>query len=512
MRPPCRFSSQRPGRLSSHEGCQVPDKPLVPDNPKRPTSDRILFVLRSPLVPRNLAMVGLFMAFSLGGAFSRASTSESVPIEWFFATVDSESDQAQKALDGIEKGWNNSYAAMLLDLLPILPRTKGRTKTESRLIRLLEQKTGIPYSGDLKQWREWTWKQPYEPHPQLASFKGRLYGRIDARMGRFFPRNVRSIIRLDEVEWGGVPVNGIPPLRYPAHLPASEAGYLEESNIVFGVAMNGKARAYPKRILAWHEMARDRLGGVEITIVYCTLCGTAIPYGSEVGGRLRQFGTSGLLYRSNKLMFDEGTMSLWSTLEGKPVVGKLVGSDLELTPHPIVTTTWGEWSKMHPDTTVLSINTGHSRDYSEGAAYRDYFSTDRLMFTVSKKDDRLSNKAEVLTLLLAHKNGRKERFPLAISAKFLNRHRVYHAEEGGQRLVVITSSNGANRVYRSDGVRFDRQSGEGSILDDRGRSWQVTEEALILASDPEVRLTRLPAQRAFWFGWYAQFPETKLIK
>lgn len=74
---------------------------------------------------------------------------------------------------------------------------------------------------------------------------------------------------------------------------------------VFGVVVNGEARAYPQRILGWHELARDRLGGgIELTVVYCTLCGTVVPYGSTAGGRQHVLGTSGLLYRSNKLMYD----------------------------------------------------------------------------------------------------------------------------------------------------------------------------------------------------------------
>ncbi len=105
---------------------------------------------------------------------------------------------------------------------------------------------------------------------------------------------------------------------------------MEGSHVVFGVVINGQARAYPKRIIAWHEMVLDRLGGVELALVYCTLCGTAIPYESEVGGQKRTFGTSGFLYQSNKLMFDHESKSLWSTLEGKPVIGPLVGSGLRL--------------------------------------------------------------------------------------------------------------------------------------------------------------------------------------
>ncbi len=211
-----------------------------------------------------------------------------------------------------------------------------------------------------------------------------------------------------------------PSLDYPEYTPASEADYLENSHVVFGLEVHGEARAFPKRILGRHEMARERLGGVELTLVYCTLCGTVIPYQSEVGGKVRKFGTSGFLYRSNKLMFDQESMSLWSTLEGKPVVGSLVGAGLRLRSHPIVTTTWGEWKEKHPDTTVLSLNTGHKLDYSEGAAYRDYFLTDRLMFSVPKEDTRLKNKQEVLVMLLPGKGGKEaEPLPVAISTTLL---------------------------------------------------------------------------------------------
>ena len=141
--------------------------------------------------------------------------------------------------------------------------------------------------------------------------------------------------RLDEVVWGGVGVNGIPPLEYPAQLAAGEAEYLGDDHIVFGIEVEGEARAYPKRILAWHEMALDRLGGVELTIVYCTLCGTVIPFESEANGRRFTFGTSGLLYRSNKLMFDHETHSLWNTFEGVPVVGALAGDGLRLAPRAV---------------------------------------------------------------------------------------------------------------------------------------------------------------------------------
>ncbi len=331
---------------------------------------------------------------------------------------------------------------------------------------------------------------------------------MDPRLGRFFTN--RATIRLDEIDWGGVGVNGIPPLVAPKVVGAAAAGWLNDSHLVFGIVVNGEARAYPKRILAWHEMARDRVGGIDLTIVYCTLCGTVIPYESTVGGVTRTFGTSGLLYRSNKLMFDEETMSLWSTLDGAPVVGPLAGSTLRLVARPVVTTTWGEWRRANPRTTVLSIDTGHQRDYSEGAAYRDYFATDRLMFRVPVLDKRLKNKDEVLGLLLPAEGG--GRLAVAFAATFLQRQPVHHATFGAVSIVVLTSPKGANRVYDSGTYRFVTWTGPASVRDAAGRQWDVHEDALVLSGPSSIRLPRRTAFRAFWFGWHAQFPDTELVK
>ncbi|HYE86455.1 MAG TPA: DUF3179 domain-containing protein, partial [Vicinamibacterales bacterium] len=363
----------------------------------------------------------------------------------------------------------------------------------------------------LRGWREWMWTLPYEPHPEYARFKGLVYSAIDQRMQRFFPPGVTSLIRLDEIDWGGVTVNGIPPLYYPKTLRAHEARYLKDSHAVFGVVVNGEARAYPKRILAWHEMAIDTLGGVEITVVYCTLCGTVIPYNSVVSGKRIGFGTSGLLYRSNKLMFDEQTMSLWNTIDGTPVVGPLAGSGLRLTSHPAVTTTWGEWRATHPETTVLSLETGHKRDYSEGAAYRDYFSHDRLYFQVSQADRRLKNKAEVVVMRVRPVAGGDAQ-PVALSADFLKRTPVFHFEAAGRRFVAVTSRGGANRVYllNQHQVAFESRPVADALIDAAGRRWSVGEDALTLA-DGSISLPRFTAHRAFWFGWYAQYPQTLLL-
>ena len=122
------------------------------------------------------------------------------------------------------------------------------------------------------------------------------------------------------------------------------------------------------------------------------------------------------------------TVILESTLKGEPVIGPLVGRGIKLEPLYVVTTTWGQWKSLHPETDVLSLETGHKRDYGEGVAYRDYFATDKLMFTVPKVDTRLANKDEVLAL-------RDGAAKLAISTKFLQQRPVYHGSVGQQRFV-----------------------------------------------------------------------------
>ncbi|MGH9202322.1 MAG: DUF3179 domain-containing (seleno)protein, partial [Vicinamibacterales bacterium] len=188
-------------------------------------------------------------------------------------------------------------------------------------------------------------------------------------------------------------------------------------------------------------------------------------------------------------------------------------SDLRLVSHAAVTTTWGEWRAEHPDTTVLSLETGHKRDYSEGAAYREYFATDDLYFRVSHVDKRLKNKAEVLTMRVATKDGRLQ--AVAIAADFLKAHPVYQFELGDRPFVVVTTARGANRIYDRSGleVSFDsKPPRESRVLDTQAQRWRITEDALIVESGEDRRLPRVPAQRAFWFGWVAQFPDTILIK
>lgn len=225
-------------------------------------------------------------------------------------------------------------------------------------------------------------------------------------------------------------------------------------------------------------------------------------YQTEVNGVHHELGTSGFLYRSNKVMYDHATKSMWSTLHGEPVVGPLVGKGIKLKRRSLVTTTWGDWKRRHPDTTVLSLNTGHRRDYGEGVAYHDYFATDKLMFTVPEIDRRLLNKDQVLAL-------RNDKQQLAIAVKFLVKNPVYHCQLGDKKLVVLTEPNGASRAFYAGDLKFKSWNGSNEAVDSDGQKWRVREDAIVSASQ---RLDRTPSHNAFWFGWVSQFPKTTLIK
>ncbi len=444
------------------------------------------------------AALALCSALAIGSAPARAQPL--LPLETFYGLLNQNDAAAQASLKRIREGWRPEYAAMMLETVGFVPSRD----VQRGMLQLLAQISGRSFGGDLDDWYWWLWSKEPAAHPDYAEYKAGLYEQVDPRFREYFAGRPKTLIRLDEIRWGGVWRDGIPPLVKPKMIRANEARYLAANNIVFGVAIDGDVRAYPKRILAWHEMVRDTIAGRPLNGVYCTLCGAMVLYDVTIDGVHHELGTSGFLYRSNKLMYDHATKSLWSTLTGTPVVGPLAGKGIELKPLHVVTSTWGEWKKRHPQTLVLSLDTGHRRDYSEGAAYREYFATDGLMFGVPKPDARLPNKAEVLAIRLPAGE------PLAISADFLRAHRVHHDRLGGQEFVVLTDASGANRVYESAGMRFASWDGESSARDRSGGAWRVEEDKL--AGPGGRTLKRLPAHRAFWFGWHAAYPSTRLVK
>jgi hypothetical protein len=214
------------------------------------------------------------------------------------------------------------------------------------------------------------------------------------------------------------------------------------------------------------------------------------------------FGSSGFLYRSNKLMYDRNTDTLWHHLLGTPAFGHLVGSGIELERLPVTLTTWEAWYAEHPDTQVMAFDTGFVRDYSVGAAYADYFASPDTMFPVWRRSQALPAKSWVFTQLI---DGQPKAYPLAV----LENDRVINDTLGGQNLVVIREDGGHGaRAYEREEYGFSPASADTTtaILDESGRRWQVTDTALV--SDDGLELARLPGHMAYWFGWYSFYPHT----
>lgn len=230
--------------------------------------------------------------------------------------------------------------------------------------------------------------------------------------------------------------------------------------------------------------------------------------GKTPKGERRTFGTSGLLYRSNKLMYDRQTFTLWSNLTGEPVVGRLARSPVRLEVLPVTVTTWGEWKAAHPDTTVTRLDESFGRrwgyDYKPGAADR---SRAGVRFPVWQKSKALDDKTEIYAL---RSGSVAKAYPIDRVVK----ERVVNDRVGDLEVVLVGDpESGAVRAWRRNGQRFSPGANGQELRDETGRIWQITEGALIAQSAGEEapqKLERLPGHVSFWFGWFGFFPETEV--
>ncbi len=193
-----------------------------------------------------------------------------------------------------------------------------------------------------------------------------------------------SLVPTREILAGGPPRDGIPALTDPPRLSAKSADeWLKHEDRVMGLALGDEAVAYPIRILNWHEIVNDVVGGSPVVVTYCPLCGTGVVFDARVGSQRAIFGVSGLLYNSDVLLFDRATESLFSQLGLKAITGPLRGT--KLVAIPAVTTTWEAWRRKHPNTEVLSHVLPHGRDYGT-EPYQQYRRSKKTMFPVRGRD------------------------------------------------------------------------------------------------------------------------------
>jgi hypothetical protein len=425
---------------------------------------------------------------------------------------------ARAALDRVVTTRDRRFVAVLIELLRAAEVGIASPAVATASAEALGTLTGQGFGTSWPAWVEWYAGTDLTPPPGFTGWKGELLARIDPHFGELLRESAPSRARVEEIVWGGVAYEGIPALDRPKTIPAAEADFLADDEPVFGVALGGEARAYPLRILDWHELANDVVGGVPFSLAYCTLCGSGIAWaGRTPDGRTLDFGSSGLLMRSNKLMVDRQTRTLWNQLTGRPVHGELAASDLRLELLPSVVATWGDWRAQHPETDVLSLETGYARPYHPGAAYAGYFASDDTLFPVRERLRRLPKKARVYGLDVG---GVPKAYPLDA----LLRERVVDDEVGDMRVVVVAlhpairvdgvsvrsgpasyEAGAEVRAYAA-GDRHFAASGSDGIVDAEGRPWRLTEEALL---GPEgERAERLPGTLVYWFGWSAYFPKT----
>jgi hypothetical protein len=229
-----------------------------------------------------------------------------------------------------------------------------------------------------------------------------------------------------------------------------------------------------------------------------------ILYDTTVGGTTDTFGSSGFLLRSNKLMYDQQTQSLWHSLTGEPVVGPLTHSGITLSVLPVVITTWENWLRDHPDTVVLDINTGFDRDYTSGKPYGDYFASSETMLPVSSRDTRLPPKTYVFAL-------RRGSQGKAYLLTLLSQAGVVNDTMAGTNLTIIADeATRTARAYERRDYTFAPGNTPMEIVGkSSGTVWHLQEAFLVNPGSGE-RLPRLGGHISYWFGWYAFYPHTEV--
>jgi hypothetical protein len=374
-------------------------------------------------------------------------------------------------------------------------------------LEVLEALTGERRGRRYLDWVELVGaREDLEPPAGYREWKRSLLERIDPRFSAMLPDDAVVRLRLEELVWGGVRVEGIPALERPSKVSANEATFMLPDDRVFGVALEGRHHAYPVKLLGWHEMVNDTLAGRPITLSYCTLCGSGVLYdAARAGGEPLTFGTSGLLYRSNKLMIDRQTGSLWSNLTGEAVIGEAAAAGARLQMLPVTLTTWQRWREAHPATTVAEpdpeLGKRFGYEYAEGAADQRRAG---VSFPVWQRSARFDDKAEVLALRV---DGRSKAYELdALSAVGLLNDTL-----GEARLLVLIGPDGGARAYRRGEHTFARAAGD-ALLDQEGRRWRVADAALEPPDGSGLEpLERLPSHVAFWFGWFGFYPDTEVF-
>jgi hypothetical protein len=328
-----------------------------------------------------------------------------------------------------------------------------------------------------------------------------------------------SSVDLDEIRPGGPPPDGIPPIDEPRFETVADAE-LADREPVMVVERDGETHVYPLAILTFHEIINDVIAGQPTLVTYCPLCNSALAFDPVVDGRVLDFGTSGRLWRSNLVMYDRQTQTLWSQFVGEAIVGELLGTELDRLPSAIVA--WADARKARPNARVLSRDTGHERPYGSNP-YVGYDTAEAPFLFDGDTGGPLEQIERVVAV--------GEDDPVAVPLTALEEQRVVPIKADGRELVVFWTPGtasaldtaaladgadvGASGVFEPvvDGQRLTfATAGEQHFADRQtGSHWTVLGEA-VRGPLAGQRLHRVLHDDTFWFVQYAFRPETRIVR
>lgn len=305
--------------------------------------------------------------------------------------------------------------------------------------------------------------------------------------------------------------DAIPPIDTPRYEQASEGDWLSPTDLVLGfIAADGGAYAFPHKILNFHEIVNDELGGQPIVITYCPLCRSSVVYDRRLGDRTLTFGNTSALYLSDMVMFDRETYSYWWQVPGDALVGALAGERLQ--PLASETMEWRSWRALHPDTLLLSRKTGHTRNYD-----RDPFtglgeSVDAgarpFQANPQETDARLAPSDMVLGLEVA---GEHAVYSLTVIGDG-----VRNGELADRPVSIFSLSEGpAGGAFFADPEAFEEErltfgfDGANWFDEETGSKWDLGGRA-IDGPLSGTALERVPTRTTFWYAFVAAFPDAEL--
>ena len=322
--------------------------------------------------------------------------------------------------------------------------------------------------------------------------------------GIMITNGLKHIVPLDKIKSGGPPKDGIPSIDNPKFAPVSESQFVPDTTFVIGLDINGEKRAYPLFIMVWHEIVNDSVGGVPVAVTYCPLCFTNQVFERVIDGKEVEFGTSGKLYNSNLVMYDRLTDSYWSQALGVAITGELTGYELKRIPFDVIS--WADWKTLHPDTLVLTTETGHIRSYGVDP-YGDYYTDPRILFPVEHEDDRMHPKELILgfhesDVYKAYKQDDVES-AIVINDIFNNKPMMLVSLFSGD-------SRAFDRTVNDKVLTFDFV--DNVIIDLESKSKWNYDGVATSGSMEGIQLVRLPFNPGFWFEWVAFHPDTEVYE